>query len=260
MKTSKSQKTKATAQPFQDLEWGRIKHLIPEVIDSNKEADIVERDVLSSVDAISTCEHIVKTQKAVSEDGAIFMLLKFEKEGTIRCVGTAEKLRGAMFECGEAEKYLEFIRSEKTRLLNEISEEKEQIHNESTRNRELKKETASLNEKIRLAKGDIDKLQRKHKETMDSANSLIGAKMDVLERSKDIEKAVCLFKEEILYLNDERTSTIKRIKEIENKIDEVFNLNESVSPKMSIYRSVVRETYKTIRDARTRSEYALKGV
>jgi len=260
LKVNKSEKTKSNTQPYHDLEWERIKHLIPEVINHNKKADIIERDILNSVDGKSTCEEIVKSQETVSEDGAVFMLLKFEMEGTIRCIGAAEKIRGAMFECTEAEKYLEFVRLEKKRLLNEISEKKEQVHNENTRNGELKSETASLQKKTRLAKRDLDKLQKKHEEAVDSVNCLIGARMGALDRCKDVEKAIRLFKEEIIYLNDERSAAIKRIKEIENKIDEVFNLNESVSPKMSIYRGVVRETYKTIRDARTRSEYALKGV
>lgn len=259
---NKSNKTKTDAKHYSHSEWDRLKHLIPEVVDSDKDkkSDVIEKGILKCVDGKSTCEDIAKSQKTVSEDGAIFMLLKFEQEGTISCVGPAEKLRDIMFECAETEKYLEFVRQEQKRLIDEVSEKKEQLHSVDAQNREIEDEVTSLKEKIRLAKQDIDKLHKKHEEAIDSANRMIGNKMDVLERKKDVDDTIRLIKEEIVFLNDERSSATSRIKELEGKIDEVLGLDESVLPRLSMYRSVVRGVYKTVRDAQNRSENALKGA
>lgn len=251
-------KIKSDARSSLDNEWKRLKYLIPEITGDQEMADAIERDFLNLIDGKSTCEDIVKSQKILSKDGVILILLKLEKDGIVSHVEPIEKLREMKFEKREAEKEMEFMLLEKKRALNRISNKEEEILGKKTRSSELRKDIASTKEKIELANETIEKINKNNKEAMNSVDCLVSIKMDMVERNKGVVEAVNLIKEEVVFLKDEKLSAMRSIKELEGKIEKMLDVRESITPKMSVYRSVVREAYKTLRDAQARADYALK--
>lgn len=253
-------KTKSDARSGLDIEWKRLKHLIPEITGDPGMADIIERDILNIINGKSTCDDIVKSQKILSKDGFILILMKLERDRIISCVEPIEKLREVKFEKREAEKEQEFMLLEKKRALNMISIKKEEILGKKIQNEVLRKEIASSKEKIKLANKNVETINKNHKEAMSSVDRLVSIRMDMIKRNKNVNEAVSLIKEEVVFLKDEKWSAMRSIKELENKIEKMLNHRETITPKMSVYRSVVREAYKTLRDAQNRADYALKEV
>ncbi len=260
MKTSQNREKKTSADETSNihLEWERLKHLIPEVENNNEKSKSIKDDILKLIDGKNTCEDVVKSQGILSENGAIFMLLKYERDGVIGCIRPLEKFEKILFEKSTAEKHLEQICLERDRLLQKVAEKREQFQNDGNRCKDLENEAFSLKEKIRIASENTDKLHKKHKEVLDSLNYIVGDDAYRKKRKEDVEKAIHMIKAEIGFLSDERASAMERIKELENKIEDVINQNDAVLPKINIYRSVVRGAYKTLREIQTRSEYAIK--
>lgn len=255
-----SEKTKSDGRTGLDSEWKRLKNLIPEIIDDRSMVDAIERDVLDLIDGKSTSEDIIKSQKLLSKDGVILILLKLEKEEIISCIEPVEKLRDIRFDKHEAEKELEFMLMEKKRILNRISKKEEDILDKKAQNREIKNQTADVKNKIKLANKNIEKLNENYKEAMNSVDRLVSKKVDMLKRNTSVDRAVGMIKEEVIYLKDEKWSAMRSIKDLESKIEEILKKRATITPKMSVYRSVVREAYKTLRDAQVRADHALKGV
>lgn len=252
--------TKSDARSSLDTEWKRLKHLIPEITGDPGLADAIERDILNIINGKSTCEDIVKSQKILSKDGIILILLKLEKDRIVSCVEPIEKLREVKFEKREAEKEQEFMLLEKKRALNRISIKEEEILDQKAQNKKLRKEIASIKEKIELANENVETINKNHKEAMNSVDLLVSIKMDMIKRNKNVNEAVSLIKEEVVFLKDEKWSAMRSIKELENKIEKMLHYQETITPKMSVYRSVVREAYKTLRDAQNRADYALRNI
>lgn len=252
--------TKSDARSGLDTEWKRLKHLIPEITGDPVLADVIEKEILNIINGKSTCDDIVKSQKILSKDGFILILMKLEKDRIISCIEPIEKLREVKFEKREAEKEQEFMLLENKRALNRISIKEEEIIDQKTQNKKLRKEIASIKEKIELANENVEKSYKSHKEAMNSVDLLVSVRMDMLKRNKGVVEAISLIEEEVVYLKDEKWSAMRSIKELENKIEKMLNYRETITPKMSIYRSVVREAYKTLRDAQNRADYALKNI
>ena len=253
-------KTKSGARSGLDIEWKRLKHLIPEVTGDPEMADAIARDILNLITGKNTCEDIIKSQNILSKDGLILIIMKLEKDRIISCVEPIEKLREVRFEKREAEKEMEFMLLENKRTLNRISIKKEEIIDQKAQNKKLRKEIASRKEKIKLANENVETINKNHKEAMNSVDCLVSIRMDMIKRNKNVYEAISLVKEEVVFLKDEKWSAMRSIKELESKIEKMLNYRETITPKMSVYRSVVREAYKTLRDAQNRADYALKEV
>lgn len=243
-----------------DAEWMRLRHLIPEIIDNNADVHRIERDILRLVDERSTCEDIVNSQETVSKDGLVLVILKLEKEGTVRCVEPAEKLRDLRLERLDAQKELDFIFDEKDKMLNKLSRKKDEINNAKIRIKGMEKTKVLTREKIAKINANVEQLYDKRREAMDAVNRLVSVKMDILRRSNDANSAIKIINEEVIYLKDEKLSAMRSIKDLEYKIEEVFQSKESVTPKISVCRGLVREAYKALREVRTRADFALKEV
>lgn len=255
-----SEKANSDARTGLDSEWKRLKHLIPEVTGDPGLANAIESDILNIINGKSTCEDIINSQKILSKDGVILIFMKLKNDGIISYVEPIEKLREVKFEKHEAGKEMEFMLLEKKRALNRISNKKEEILDQKAQNKKLRKEIASINKKIELANENVDKSFENHKEAMDSVDRLVSIKVDMLKRNKGVVEAISLIKEEVVYLKDEKCSAMRSIKTLESKIEKMLQYRETISPKMSVYRSVVREAYKTLRDAQAKADFALKEV
>jgi chromosome segregation ATPase len=255
-----SEKEISDARVSLDTEWKRLKHLIPVVTGDQTKGDSIERNILSLIDGKASCEDIFKSQKILSKDGIILILLKLEKDKIISCIEPVEKLREERFEKHEAGKELEFMLLEKDRALKKISNKREKILAQKAKNKELKNGIATLGKKVESANKNIEKLSESYWQAMAFVDRLASQKMDMLKRNKETGKAVSIINEEVIYLKDEKWSAMKSIKELESKIENMLRYKETMAPKMSVYRSVVREAYKTLRDAQVRADHALKGI
>lgn len=242
-----------------DIEWARMKNLIPEVIKDYKNADDIEKDVLSLIDGQSTCLDILKSQKSSLNDSVIFMLLRLEKDGVIGCKDPMVKLRDIHYKKNEVEKDLELVVCEKNKLLYKISNTKEELNARKSDNDKLRAKILSIKEKTLLIKDNITQLEEKQVKTIESVGLILDSKVDMLIEEKEIKSDIALIKEESKYLNDEKWAAMESIKTLEKKIDGVVERKESLSPKMSTYRGVVRDVYKILRDVKSSTELALKA-
>lgn len=243
-----------------DAEWARVRYLIPEIVGRKSVEDRIESEMLGFIDGRSTCDEIVKLQDAVSMDGMALIIRKLERDGIVRCFEPVEKLRDIRIEKHDAQKELKSALQEKERVKEKVSRKRDEIYNEKIKNRGKEKAVALKREKIERINDNIKPLYDKRRAAMDDVNRLVNAKMDILRRDSGAVKAAGVIKEEVIYLRDEKLSAMRSLKDLEYKIEEVFRSKESVTPKVSVCRGLVREAYKTLRDVRVRADYALKEV
>ncbi|MGR3220141.1 MAG: hypothetical protein ACUZ8H_10045 [Candidatus Anammoxibacter sp.] len=243
-----------------DAEWERLEHLIPGIIDKNAAIDRVERDIFKLVDGKSSCRDIIDSNTSVSKDGFVLVITRLEKDKVVRCVEPVERLREVRIEKHEAQKALEFILLERDRLLNKISKTRDEISDENLKNSGVKKTVDVHKEKINDIDDNIEQLYNKRHEATEAINRLVSAKMDIVRRNNDASNAVNIIKEEVMYLEDEKLSAMRSIKDLEDKIEKSIKLKASVTPKINVCRGVMREAFKTLRDVRVQAEHAVKGV
>ncbi len=251
---------KSDARRSLDKEWERLKSLVPQIIRDEHMVDDIDKNIMNLIDGERTCEEIVKLQDILSKDGVMLIFIKLEKDGIINCIDLFERLRDVKFQKSEVEKEMEFTLLEKKRLLTRISQKKEVISNIQSQSHELRKGMVSLKTRIEAINKNTESLNKNSKEAMDSTDRLAGIRMDMLKRSRNIKRTLNVINEEIIYLKDEKNSAMRSIRELESKIDGVLQFKDSVLPRISAYRCVARESYKTLREAHARAEHALKGV
>lgn len=251
---------KSEARRNLDKEWERLKFLVPQIINNREMVDDIDKNIVNLIDGQRNCDEIVKLQDVLSKDGVMLIIMKLEKDGIISCIELFERLRDVKFEKSEAEKEIEFTLLEKKKLLTRLSQKKEEIFNMKSQSHELRKAMACLNEKIEIINKNTEKLNINSKEAMDSTDRLAGLRMDMLKRDGNIKKTMSIVNEEVIYLKDEKCSAMRSIRELESKIDGVLQFKDSVMPKISAYRCVARESFKTLREAHARAQHALKGI
>ena len=242
-----------------EREWEKLRGLIPCITDESRVVEGVGSDIYKLVDGKKTCEDIVNAQD-LAVDTAVVIFHGLERDGTIHCVEISEKLRDVNFEKSEVEKELLFLEMEKERLLERTVQLNGELLNVQIQNKGDKQEISSTDEKIALSKENIGRLQKKHKGVSSSVDRLVSRKMDMLRQEKKISKYSRVLKEEIVFLKDEKLSAMESVRELESKIENVLQARDSLNPKMSAYRAVLRESFKTLRTARDRANAALKAA
>jgi len=238
--------------------WDHMKTRYPVVRNMDPvKGDTTKEEFLRCIDGLKNAEEI-KAYFTLEPSEAHLIFSDLLNLGAIRFLDDAERLGYLRMQNLELKQKLDFLMSERNKLMGEELYLSERVKEKKQGLSELKERIPELKKALEDHELTLSGLRQNYNDLWDSNSELLGLGKDMKEREQQIKQALDTLELGFPKLLKKKTRIISMLKKTEEKQNQNITVNERLDKRLLVYRDTIDEIRDYLDDAKLRIDDLIK--